>query len=411
LIIDRKAAFIGLMLCSILFAVSVPLLVGIGEIPEKAFGQDVVTLSQVSSADPLKADIAYGLKGVPGVGAASPEIYSFCAVGQEPVFVRGVLVEEYLKIENGTLSPGSLNETWRFAVAGSRLAKRMGIGIGDKIVLTGSVVPKIVEMDITGIYSSPDGGGNDLLVPLWVAGGLSGIGEGMVHAIRVQASNLTAISAFLEGTEERLVISQGGGVSTPINTNTSASGTETQLALRYLDSATFKASNGSYVSLFVQEGTENVNVVVGGFIALEGTLTFVGSVAVMNRVLAHRHREIGILSAIGATRWKILGMTLYEALPVAVSASIIGVTIGSALAVAIDQFGLLVMFGQSVVPVFTLQIIIIMIASMVSISLGAASASAWAHASARPERTMHESGEEAVQQKALDLRRSLEAED
>ena len=97
MILDRKACFAGVAICSLLFALSIPMLLGIGNLPEEAFGQDVLTLSQVSSADPIEESIATGLSEVEGVSACSPEVYSFCVIGEEPVFVRGVVLDEFLK--------------------------------------------------------------------------------------------------------------------------------------------------------------------------------------------------------------------------------------------------------------------------------------------------------------------------
>ncbi|MEW5937431.1 MAG: FtsX-like permease family protein [Candidatus Thermoplasmatota archaeon] len=407
MIVQRGTAFTGILLCAILFSLSIPLLLGIAEIPEKSFGQDILTLSQASSAEPLKEELAHGLKGVKGVEAVSAEIYSFSAIGDEPVFVRGVVLSDYIALEGAELETRD-NDTWRFAVVGARLASRLGVQIGSRVVLTGSVMPRVMELEITGTYSMPSGG-NDLLVPLWVGRANAGLGEGMVHTIRVRAGNMSAVAAYLESTEERLVLTQGGGVSTPINTNATSLSTEERLALRYLDAATFKASNGSYISLFVQEGAQNVQVVVGGFIVLEGALTFVGSIAVMSRVLAYRRVEIGILGAIGVTRGRIVRIVVLEAIPACALASVAGVMLGGALASMVDQMGILVVFGQPVTPVFTMHLILSMIGAMLSISLGASVASAWVHASARPERVMRESGEEVAPH--LEIRGFLEAGD
>ena len=42
-----RACFAGVAICSLLFALSVPMLLGIGNLPEEAFGQDVLTLSNL----------------------------------------------------------------------------------------------------------------------------------------------------------------------------------------------------------------------------------------------------------------------------------------------------------------------------------------------------------------------------
>jgi ABC-type lipoprotein release transport system permease subunit len=407
MILDRKACFAGVTICSMLFAMSVPILLGIGNIPEQAFGQDVMTLSQVSSADPIKEDVALSLRGVEGVSACSPEVYSFCVVGNEPVFVRGVVLDEFLKLEGAHLKSGAVNNSWRYAVLGEGLARRLGAGVGDKIVVTGSVSPSIMELNITGVYVSANGT-NDLLVPLWVARPLCGLADEQVHAMRLRASNATAVTEYLNGTGNPIIVSQGGGtLTTPINTNASVSA-EQQLALRYLDSPSFKASNGSYVSLFVQEGTENVKVVIVGFVALEGTLTFIGTVAVLARGFSNKRRDIGILSAIGASRERIVLIALKEVAPVAFAACALGVLGGVAAAVMARDAGAIVMFGQAVEPVLNLSLILAIFASTFVIALTAGAVAAYSHASARPDSSMRESGEEAVGGEGISLEGALE---
>jgi ABC-type lipoprotein release transport system permease subunit len=407
MILDRKACFAGVAICSLLFAMSIPILLGIGNIPEQAFGQDVMTLSQVSSADPIKEDVALSLRSVEGVSACSPEVYSFCVIGREPVFVRGVVLDEFLKLEGARLKPGAVNNSWRYAVLGEGLARRLGAGVGDKIVVTGSVSPSIMELNVTGVYVSANGT-NDLLVPLWVARPLCGLADEQVHAMRLRASNATAVTEYLNGTGNPIIVSQGGGtVTTPINTNASVSA-EQQLALRYLDSPSFKASNGSYVSLFVQEGTENVKVVIVGFVALEGTLTFIGTVAVLARGFSNKRRDIGILSAIGASRERIVLIALKEVAPVAFAACALGVLGGVAAAVLARDAGTIVMFGQAVEPVLNTSLILAIFASTFFIALTAGAVAAYSHASARPDSSMRESGEEAVGGEGISLEGALE---
>jgi ABC-type lipoprotein release transport system permease subunit len=410
MILRRRVCFVGILVCAILFSLSIPLLIGIGNIPERAFGQNVMTLSQVSSADPIDETIASGLRGVSGVSVCSPEIYSFCVIGDEPVFVRGVELSDYLDIEDARLSQSSMNESWRFVILGEGLSRRLNADMGDKVVVTGSVAPVVMELNITGIYHCQNGT-NDLLVPLWVARSLSGLATGQVHAMRIRASNTTAVAAYLESTGNPVIISQAGGqVTTPINTNASVS-SEQHLALRYLDSPSFKASNGSYVSLFVQEGAENVNVVIAGFVILEGGLTFIGTSAVLARGFADKRRDIGVLSAIGASRARITWIAVTEVAPVAALACGIGVAAGTGLALLVNGAGLVVMFGQAVQPAFSAGLMAGMFAATLGISVASGAASAFTHASARPDKTMRESGEEVAHGKGLELGELLEVGD
>ncbi|MCK5398220.1 MAG: FtsX-like permease family protein, partial [Thermoplasmata archaeon] len=109
-----------------------------------------------------------------------------------------------------------------------------------------------------------------------------------------------------------------------------------------------KASNGSYVSLFVQQGANSIKVVVGTFIILDGALAFIGSAAIISRAIIERRTEIGIISAIGANRNHLRKMIVRDIVILSVLASLTGVIMGYILAIFIESQGWLLMFGETV---------------------------------------------------------------
>ena len=362
----RKKTGLGLILCTLVLTASVPMLLGIEATPRAVFGGDMVALSQVNSTESLNADLVDDLKGMPNVEAASAEITCFTVIHDEPVIVRGVDLENFLEIENSTLIRGNIRDLDRFAVIGRKLARRTGLEVGDRILITGSSSPALFQIEIDAIYKGKYSE-DEILVPLNYARKMAGLSQDSVLFIRVRTTNQSALFEELETREEKLVVTDSSGTAKPVNVNISEEEKlMRQLAIKYLDTSRFKASNGSYVSMFVQEGTNSIRVVVTTFIVLDCALAFIGSAAIISRAIIERRRDIGVLSAIGANRWQIRYILLRDVLIISLIASAIGALLGYALAYWVEGSGLLLMFGETIHAVIDpLLLLYLFIASVV----------------------------------------------
>ncbi|MCK4266144.1 MAG: FtsX-like permease family protein, partial [Thermoplasmata archaeon] len=344
----RKKTGLGLILCTLVLTASVPMLLGIEATPRAVFGGDMVALSQVNSTESLSADLVDDLKGMPNVEAASAEITCFTVIHDEPVIVRGVDIEDFLEVENSTLIRGNIRDLDRFAVIGRKLARRTGLEVGDRILITGSSSPALFQIEIDAIYKGKYSE-DEILVPLNYARKMAGLSQDSVLFIRVRTTNQSALFEELETREEKLVVTDSSGTAKPVNVNISEEEKlMRQLAIKYLDTSRFKASNGSYVSMFVQEGTNSIRVVVTTFIVLDCALAFIGSAAIISRAIIERRRDIGVLSAIGANRWQIRSILIRDVLIISLIASAIGAFLGYALAYWVEDSGLLLMFGETI---------------------------------------------------------------
>jgi len=358
---------VGLVLCTLILSSSIPLLLGIQETPQNVFGGDMVAVSQVNSTVILNESMVNTLKNQTNVIAASAEISCFGVIRGEPVLVRGVDLDNFLDIEGARLTQGAVDYPARFAVIGRRLAENIGLGMGDRFLLTGSSVSALFQLEVNAVFS---GGGSEdeMLVPLDYARKMAGLGQSSVLFIRVKTTNQTALMEALEQQAEPVVVTTSGGTVTPINTQlTEEERLQQQLAIKYLDTAQFKSSNGSYVSVFVREGASSIKVVVGTFIVLDGALAFIGSSAIVSRAIIERRHEIGIISAVGANRRYIRKMITRDAFIMSVVASSVGVILGYGLAKTIEERGLLVMFGESIDAVINPYILAGIFAASVAI--------------------------------------------
>ena len=344
----KKKNILGLILCTLVLSASIPMLLGIEATPRAVFGGDMVALSQVDSSQSLDASLVADLKSQPNVDAASAEISCFSVINNYPVVIRGVNLDDFLEIENSSIIRGQVDDPEKFAVIGKKLAQKIHMDVNQRFLLTGSSSSAVFQMEIDAVYEgrySED----ELLVPLEYARKMAGLGGDSVLFIRVRTTNQTALVEDLEASEAPVVVTDAAGVVTPVNADlTEEEIAQQQLAIQYLDMGQFKASNGSYVSLFVQEGTNSIKVVVGTFIVLDGALAFIGSAAIISRAIIERRNEMGIISAIGADRSHIRKMIVRDIVILSVLASLTGVILGYLLAVFIEDQGWLLMFGETV---------------------------------------------------------------
>jgi len=347
MMILSKRTMIGLFLCTLVFSSSIPMLLGIQATPSDVFGGDIMTLSQVNSTTSLTSDLAQELNLDENV-IASPEIYAFCMIMEHPVVTRGVVIDKYLELEEGEIIEGTV-PTNEFVVLGKALARRTGLGVGDKFVFTGSARPSIYQLQVDAIYTSPNSA-DDLLISLGEARHLAGLAPDAVSAIRVKTTNQTALIEELEEKDEPIIISDGGGGNTVVNTNiTEEEKTQLTLAFKY-EPEQFKSEGGSYVSVFIQEGGDSIKIVIITFIILDGALTFIGATAILARAIIERRPDIGTLSAIGADKNHIRKLIAKDIILISIPSSIAGVVMGSLIVVGIDSYSLMQMFGQTIHP-------------------------------------------------------------
>ncbi|MEE9151249.1 MAG: FtsX-like permease family protein [Thermoplasmata archaeon] len=370
----QKKNIIGMILCIMLFSASVPILMGIRSSPDSLFqGEDVITLSQTNVNTPIRASLAQKLDEEDFVEVASPEIYAFSYIinrkdkGYEPLVVRGVEPENFLEIENARILEGDYDND--FMLVGKGLSKRVDIHTGDSVTITGSTAPAILELTVTGMFSSETSSNDQILIPLQDARKLMGLSGDDVLTIRVKTDDQQELIDFLTEQEYSVVVSGKGGIPIPVNENkTYEEQIAEDLAIKYIDADRFSASNQSFVSTFIQKGAGTIGVVVLGFIALNALLTFIGITAILARAVIERKKDIGILAAIGADKKTIYLMLLKELLIISIIASGIGVLIGFISAQIVQNLDLIVAFGITIQP--TIDLLLSIIIFFVAIIIG-----------------------------------------
>ncbi|UCF08765.1 MAG: ABC transporter permease [Thermoplasmata archaeon] len=361
----QKKIIVGMVLCIMLFSASVPILMGVKSSPDTIFrGEDTITLSQTNINTPISASLAERLNEQDFVEVASPEIYAFSYVlsretgKYEPVVVRGVGPENFLKIEDAEVLEGDFGDD--FMLVGEGLAKRLNLKEGHCITITGSLAPAILELTVTGIFSSKSSSNDHILIPLRDARKLMDLEDDDVLAIRVKTKDQQALMDFLTEEKYSVVVSWEGASPIAVNENkTYEEQIAEDLAIKYTDPGGFSASNQSFVSTFVQKGSTTIGVVIFGFIALNAILTFIGVTAILARTIIERKKDIGILAAIGADKKTIYLILLKDLLIISIISSGIGVILGFVTALVVQELDLIVAFGHTIQPTIDLSLFVI----------------------------------------------------
>jgi ABC-type lipoprotein release transport system permease subunit len=360
-----------------LFSATVPILIGVSSSPESMFkGEDVVTLTQTNTITPIRASVAQKLNDEDFIEVASPEIYAFSYVinrktgDYEPVLVRGVEAENFLKIEDAVLQKGDHED--HFMLVGESLSNRLGLNIGNGLTITGSTHPAILEGTVSGIYKSQSSTNDQILIPLESARKLTGLSGDNVLTVRVKTDNEQKLIDFLTEEEYSVIVSKKDGIPISLNENkTYEEQLAEDLAIKFWETEKFRASNQSFISTFIQKGSGTVGVVVLGFIPLNALLTFIGTTAILARGVIERKKDIGILAAIGANKRTIYLVLLKDLLIISVIASGIGVLLGFVTAVVVQNMNLIVAFGITIQP--SIEISIFIITFLVAVVIGCTS--------------------------------------
>jgi ABC-type antimicrobial peptide transport system permease subunit len=213
---------------------------------------------------------------------------------------------------------------------------------------------------------------NEILISLTDAAKLAGISSDTVLTIRVKTSDNEKLIDFLKEEQYSVVVGSGGSNPIVINENKSYEQTVAEsLAIKYAEPDEFKTTNESFVSTFIQEGTNTIGAVIIGFIGLNATLTFIGITAILSRGVIERRKDIGILSAIGADKKTIYLLLLKDLLIISIIASGVGVALGFTCAQIVQNFDLVVAFGHVITP--DINLTLFLLTFIIAIVIGCAS--------------------------------------
>ncbi len=183
------------ILSSILFALTYISLSGLhSSLAQAAFGgsRDTVVIYSITASTPftsiVSTSIAEKLLLVNGVEAIEKEIIVPATIGGYPLVIRGVEPEIFpafasFRIYRGTwIERGDAGS----AVVGSRIASRLGIQVGDTLLVKPSLSSTIYPIRVVGIIESGSSLDDEVITSIEAARAMRGLGEGYASLIRVK---------------------------------------------------------------------------------------------------------------------------------------------------------------------------------------------------------------------------------
>ena len=363
----RPRAFAGLVLCAFLLGATWPVLGALPGEPARIVAGDAYAITQGSGPLSINVSLASNITASSWAKTVSPETLGLTTLAGNPVVVRAVDADAFLRLDNATHLSGSRAGS-EFALAGERLALRFGLATGDTVTVAGAFAPRLAFLRITGTFRTASAANDELLVDFSMGRFLTGLGPLSYHSIRVRTSDPAALLRFLDGFQSSVHVSGPGLVRTDIHSDPPS---DERLANAILRTGLGGAPR-DYLATAVGEATTSVRVVAYGIAVLLAILVAFGVHAVQARAFADRVAAVGILRAIGASNGWMRRRLFLETMPFSLLAGVVGALIGFFVGKFLQPEVDLVVFGHQVPIVFDFVTLALIVLLLVAVSIGSA---------------------------------------
>lgn len=297
-------------------------------------GKDRVVLCDRNSRTPftglVPTYLAYNIGNLSGVLASSPEVVAPCIIKGEAMFLRGVVPEEFLEFEDLTIVSGSLIDMIDLGsvIVGMDAAKKLGLNVGDRVLIISALTDRYVEVQVKGVYISNNPILEDeVLAPLPLGQWLRGTSYEHVSFIRFKINNnLVSASEIFEEVAKEVTQqsqpSQEEGRPKPEEAITPR--VTTRFRIEDLEVKETSEFMKDYVDKYGL--TREIMLTLSAIIFLFSGAT----ILIATKTIIAQHRdEINVLKSLGASKRLLKRDALIKILPWSVVASLSG----SALAV------------------------------------------------------------------------------
>jgi len=336
-----------LIMASTLFTITVFSLLGLYRGFNAYLGEreDIVAIYDRKSRTPFTGGyvptyLAEKIGLMNGVLASSPEIIAPCFLGDKAIFLRGIIPEDFTELNQLTLLDGSMLELsdLNSTIVGRRLAERLGLKTGDRILVFGIFRDRYVELEIKGIFTSHSAMDDEALAPLYVGQWLR-VDYNHVTLIRfkIDRSLISPTVIFEEVSKESSGSGETGtdGQWSPGHSITQIIPiTEIEFKIEEVGVDRAQSFMKSYLDAY---GVTRETLLILCFMVFS-----LASVSVISasKILISQHKgEIEVLKSVGASNRTIKTDLIVKALPWSLLSSIIGTCIGILALMAIERSG------------------------------------------------------------------------
>lgn len=312
-------------------------------------GEDIVAIYDRRSRTPFTGLVPMYLTETTsimnGVLASSPEVIVPCAMKDESIFLRGVIPEEFSKlnrlstVEGGMLELSDVNSM----VVGRPLAERLGLKLGEKVIVLGVLADQYMELEVKGVYDSQSAMDDEGLVPLYVGQWLRGTNYDHVTLIRVKIDKS-------EVSPSKLLDEIAKEASQP---SPSDGGKEKKQWIIPTARASFRIEDIGVeeAQRFMKSYMDRYGVTREPLLILSLMVFSFASASVISasKTLIHQHKdEIEVLRSVGAFSRTIKIDLLAKVLPWSLAFSMAGTGIGMLALMTIERSGHLLVLSHGI---------------------------------------------------------------
>lgn len=179
---------IPLAASALILAGSLGVIFGTVDMPSQIFGTEGSQVLADTKNNPLRGQVdafqGLHLASQEAYAAASPEIFAPTTIDGAPVMARGVSWPHLTDMDPVQITDGRAMEHPGEAVAGQRLAARLDLAVGDRLLLPASYSASLTPVTVVGIATAPGLLADELLVDLPTARDLTGLPASSVNLVR-----------------------------------------------------------------------------------------------------------------------------------------------------------------------------------------------------------------------------------
>jgi len=337
-------------------------------------GEDVIAIYSRKGSTPftglVPAYLAEKVGSLNGVAACSPEAVAPCIVKGESIFLRGIIPEDFSKLNQLAIFDGSMLEPddVNSVVVGRNAAERLNLKPGDEILVLGVLADRYLQLQVKGIYESHSVMDDEVLAPLYVGQWLRGTDYGHVTLIRVKIDrNVVSPAAILEEVARE--------ASEP--SQSQDSGRKPEGLIMSWPRASFRVEDIGVeeAQTFMKSYLDRYGVTRESLLTLSAMVFLFSSATVAaasKTIIAQHEGEINVLRSLGASRKLLKGDMLARLLPWSLIASSIGAALAVAVLKVIQGYGLLQVVSHTVsiqLDPLTIALNFVLVFLLVSISV------------------------------------------
>jgi ABC-type lipoprotein release transport system permease subunit len=289
----------------------------------------------------------------------------------ESTFLRGIIPEDFTKLNQVTMVEGAMLELddLNSAVVGKNVAERLRLKLNDKVLVLGVLSDRYLELQVKGIFVSHTPMDDEILAPLYVGQWLRGTDYGHVTLIRfkIDRDAITPSRIFEEIAKE---------ASEPSPPPSTAPGQEPPsitpriiARFRVEDVGVEEAYNfmRSYMDRYGL--TRESLLILSAMVFLFSSFSIA---AASQTILAQHKGEINVLRSMGASKRLLKRDILIKLLPWSIAASSLGLAMAAAVLTVIQGSGHLQVLSHTVplqIDPLVVALNFILITLLVSVSI------------------------------------------